>query len=120
MAKLVSLEEVSAAVLPAQVLVLLSKYAQATRKHTGLVIKISSVNVFRHVHNTHKLTGHSAVKNLYSELLNEVGMHINAGTMHTNYDRQLMDLQRGSRLETDGKHLAGNRPLSNLIGADHR
>lgn len=90
MGKIVSLEEVSAAVLPAKVLVLLSKYAQTMRKHTGLVIKISSMNVFKHVHSTHKLTQHPAVRKLHLELLHEVNKHIEQGTMHTNQDREIM------------------------------
>ena len=94
MGKLASLEEVNASVLPARVLVLLSKYAQAMRKHTGLVIKISSLNVFKHVHNTHKLTQHPAVQKLYQELLGEVSTHIAQGTMHTNQDRELLNKRR--------------------------
>jgi len=98
MGKLVSLEEVSASVLPARVLVLLSKYAQAMRKHTGLVIKISSINVFRHVHKTHKLTNHSAVRKLYQELLEEVDSHIFQGTMHTNYEREMLVKRQAEQL----------------------
>ncbi|MFT4634337.1 MAG: hypothetical protein ACI854_000338 [Arenicella sp.] len=50
MARLISLKEVSETVQPAKVLVLLSKYAQAVGTCTGLMIKISSLNVFKHVH----------------------------------------------------------------------
>lgn len=89
MGKLVSLDEVNASVLPAKVLVLLSKYAQAMRKHTGLVIKISSLNVFKHVHNTNKLTDHLQIKQLHRDLLLEVNRHLRAGTMQTNQDREL-------------------------------
>jgi len=91
MGKLVSLEEVNALVLPAKVLVLLSKYAQAMRKHTGLVIKISSLNVFKHVHNTHKVTGHLQIRQLHRELLLEVNSHLRAGTMQTDRQRELGD-----------------------------
>lgn len=94
MGKLTSLEEVSASVLPAKVLVMLSKYAQAMRKHTGLVIKISSMNVFKHVHNTHKLTQHPVVQQLHKELLSEVNTHIERGTMHTNHDREVIKRNR--------------------------
>jgi len=90
MDKIVNLEEVSAEVLPAEVLVLLSKYAQAMRKHTGLVIKISSLNVFKHVHRTHKLTQHPSVRKLHIELLCLVNGHIKRGTMHTNHERELI------------------------------
>jgi len=89
MGKLVSLEEVNASVLPAKVLVLLSKYAQAMRKHTGLVIKISSLNVFKHVHNTNKLTDHLQIRKLHRDLLIEVNSHLRAGTMQTNQQREL-------------------------------
>jgi hypothetical protein len=89
MGKLISLEEVNASVLPAKVLVLLSKYAQAMRKHTGLVIKISSLNVFKHVHNTNKLTGHLQIQKLHRELLLEVNRHLLGGTMQTNQQREL-------------------------------
>ncbi len=89
MGKLVSLDEVNASVLPAKVLVLLSKYAQAMRKHTGLVIKISSLNVFKHVHNTNKLTDHLQIKQLHRDLILEVNKHLRAGTMQTNQDREL-------------------------------
>lgn len=88
MGKLVSLDEVNASVLPAKVLVLLSKYAQAMRKHTGLVIKISSLNVFKHVHNTNKLTGHIQIRQLHRELLLEVNSHLSEGTMQTNKQRE--------------------------------
>jgi len=89
MGKLVSLDEVNASVLPAKVLVLLSKYAQAMRKHTGLVIKISSLNVFKHVHNTNKLTDHLQIKQLHRDLLLEVNRHLRGGTMQTDQDREL-------------------------------
>jgi len=88
MGNLISLDEVSAVVLPAKVLVLLSKYAQATRKHTGLVVKISSMNVFKHVHNINKLTEHPEVRRLHRDLLVEVNKHLFAGTMQTNVQRQ--------------------------------
>ncbi len=87
MGKLISLDEVNASVLPAKVLVLLSKYAQSMRKHTGLVIKISSMNVFKHVHNTNKLTEHPEVRRLHRDLLVEVNHHLLEGTMQTNRQR---------------------------------
>lgn len=89
MGRIIGLEEVSALVLPAKVLVLLSKYAQAMRKNTGLVIKISSLNVFKHIHNTNKLTDHLQIQKLHQELLLEVNRHLRAGTMQTNQQREL-------------------------------
>lgn len=91
MGELVSLEEVDASVLPAKVLVLLSKYAQAIRKHTGLVIKISSLNIFKHVHNTNIMTDHQQVEQLYRELLLEVNSHLRGGTMRTHLQQKLSD-----------------------------
>jgi len=83
MTEFISLKEVSASMLPAAVLVLLSQYSLAVRKHTGLVIKISSANVFLHIHNTNKLTDHPEVRRLHQELLGAVTRHISAGTMQT-------------------------------------
>jgi hypothetical protein len=97
MGNLISLEEVNASVLPAKVLVLLSKYARAMRKYTGLVIKISSMNVFKHVHNTNKLTSHLTIRKLHRELLLEVNRHLDAGTMQTNQQRELGDESRRQR-----------------------
>lgn len=94
MGKIESLDKVSAAVLPAKVLVLLSKYAQTMRKHTGLVIKISSMNVFKHVHNTHKLTQHPEVIALHSTLLSEVNKHLMEGTMQTVDQRAMANKQK--------------------------
>ena len=91
MGKLVRLEEVNASALPAKVLVLLSKYAQAIRTHTGLVIKINSLNVFKHVHNTNKLTNHLQIRRLHRELLLEVNEHLRNGTMQTNVQRKLSE-----------------------------
>jgi hypothetical protein len=92
MGKLTSLEEVDSSVLPAKVLVLLSKYAQAMRKHTGLVIKISSLNVFKHVQNTSQLTDHHQVSQLHQELLREVNSHIRAGSMRTFQQLEIEEL----------------------------
>jgi len=88
MGNLVSLDLVNASVLPARVMVLLSKYAQAARKHTGLIVKISSINVFKHVHNTSKLTENLEVRRLHRDLLIEVNMHLRAGTMQTFEQRE--------------------------------
>lgn len=98
MGKIESLDKVSAAVLPAKVLVLLSKYAQTMRKHTGLVIKISSMNVFKHVHNTHKLTQHPEVIALHRTLLSEVNKHLSEGTMQTVDQRTLANKQKSQSI----------------------
>lgn len=114
--KIVNLEEVSAEVLPAEVLVLLSKYAQAMRKHTGLVIKISSLNVFKHVHRTHKLTQHPSVRKLHLELLCLVNSHIKAGTMHTSHERELIAKSR----ESDSVELLMPQPQEKFFNGTSR
>ena len=90
MAKLVSLKDVNASLLPADVLVLLSKYAQAMRKHNGLIIKISSLNVFKHVHKTSKLTENLLVRSLHRELVLTVNNHLQEGTMKKNSDKDIL------------------------------
>ena len=107
MGKLVSLEEVNASVLPAKVLVLLSKYAQAMRKHTGLVIKISSLNVFKHVHNTNKLTDHLEIRRLHRDLLVEVNEHLREGTMQTNAQREQVHADGKNRTSTRSRNGRG-------------
>jgi hypothetical protein len=117
MGNLIHLEEVNASVLPAKVLVLLSKYAQAMRKHTGLVIKISSLNVFKHVHNTNRLTDHLQIRKLHRELLLEVNSHLRAGTMQTNRQRELGDasgIVRGKDGEVMVSRKSGSLNSNNL------
>ncbi len=117
MGKLINLDEVNASVLPAKVLVLLSKYAQAMRKHTGLVIKISSLNVFKHVHNTNKLTGHLQIRQLHRELLIEVNNHLRAGTMQTDRQRERGDstgILRGKDGEVIVSRNSGSLNSNNL------
>ena len=117
MGKLVSLEEVSASTLPAKVLVLLSKYSKAMRKHTGVVIKISSLNVFSHVHNTNKLSNHLQTQQIHHELLLEVNRHLDAGTMQTVRERERHKLRsyiasnnRNRRGQRNGARLNTNNP----------
>ncbi|RBP48360.1 hypothetical protein DFR28_10889 [Arenicella xantha] len=110
MGKLENLDEVSAAVLPAKVLVLLSKYAQTMRKHTGLVIKISSMNVFKHVHNTHKLTQHPEVTALHKALLNEVSQHLADGTMQT-VSQRLSANPKARKSANSSKHTLDRQSL---------
>lgn len=91
MGKLISLNEVNATILPGRVLVLLSKYAQELRKHTGLVIKVSSMNVFKHVDNTSKFTESPVIHKLHKQLLIEVNKQLASGSMQTHAQRQLND-----------------------------
>ena len=45
------------------------------------------MNVFKHVHNTNKLTEHPEVRRLHHELLMEVNRHLMEGNMQTNQQR---------------------------------
>lgn len=67
-----SLEAVDIKVLSPKVLVLLSKYARALRKHNGMVLKLNTENVFRDVHKSSMLAGDVTLQNIYSEILTEV------------------------------------------------
>lgn len=89
--KLDSLEHVNASALPANVLVLLSKYAVALRRHNGLILKLSSLNIFRHVHSTNKVSEHFEVHFAYQELLTEVRQQVAAGNMYTNAHKRFKD-----------------------------
>lgn len=101
MGKLISLTEVNATLLPGQVLVLLSKYAQTLQTHTGLVIKVSSMNVFKHVDNTCKFTENPHIHKIHKELLIEVNKHLAAGTMQTHSQRQLNDETKKNMQKSD-------------------
>jgi len=87
MATLISLDQVNASILPANVMVLLSKYAQATHRYTGMVVELSSMSVFEQVHKTNRLTSNLEVRRLHRNLLVEVNRHLLKGTMHTNLQR---------------------------------
>lgn len=110
MGNLTNLKEVSASVLPARVLVLLSKYAQALRVHNGMVLKISSVNVFKNIYRTYPLARHPAIKRIHAELLAEVNMHLEQGTMHTNESkRQATELALKANTDNRVGHSIGSR-----------
>ena len=84
MGQITSLKNVNALALPAKVLVLLSKYAQALRAHNGTVLKLSSLRVFKHIHTTCMKANDQTLIHIYVELLREVNIHLEAGTMYTN------------------------------------
>lgn len=109
MGKLISLNEVNATILPGRVLVLLSKYAQELRKHTGLVIKVSSMNVFRHVDNTRKFTENPVIHKIHKQMLIEVNKQLATGSMQTHAQRQLNDSTKQNMNKPD-------RYLSELMG----
>ncbi len=81
MNKVKNLYGVKATVLPAKVMVLLSKYSQAVKEYEGAVIQLSSLNVFKHVHNSYSRSKHPAVHNCYKYLLREVNYHLKEGNM---------------------------------------
>ena len=83
MKKVKNLYGVKATVLPAKVMVLLSKYSQAVKEYEGAVIQLSSLNVFKHVHNSYARSTHPAVRRCYRYLLKEVNNHLQEGNMST-------------------------------------
>lgn len=93
MGKLINLSEVSPDLLPGPVLVLLSKYSQALHKHDGIIIKVSSMNVFKHVEQTGKDTKNPIVFKLYRRLLIEVNKQLNLRRMQTHKERRSLDLK---------------------------
>jgi len=76
-----NLSGVKANAFPSSVLVLLSKYATVVKDADGVVIQLSSLNVFKHVHNSYLNTRSSSVKRYYRLLLREVNQHIAEGNM---------------------------------------
>ncbi len=82
MKKVKNLYAVKANVLPARVMVLLSKYAQIIKEHEGVVIQLSSLNVFKHVHASYIRSNHQDVHRCYKVLLSEVNRHLAEGNMN--------------------------------------
>lgn len=110
MTKVASLEYVDASVLPAKVLVLLSKYAKVVRDTDGVLIRISSLNVFRHVHRSFKNTSSNRVHKLYNALLKEVNLHLANQDMYTimsrpspGYSSKTTKTQKGGFLSRSSK-----------------
>ncbi len=81
MKKVNNLYNVKATVLPAKVLVLLSKFAKHVKEHDGVVIQLSSLNVFKHVHNSCARSKHPDVHHCYKLLLREVNKNLSQGNM---------------------------------------
>jgi len=105
MNKIKSLENVNALALPAKVLVLLSKYAKELKSVNGTVIKLSSLRVFLHVHQTCVQARNTKLNTIYHELLAEVNIHINAGTMFTNKDKKMLLGKNKNKIRTLRKYL---------------
>ena len=81
MERLNNLSGVRANAIPSSVLVLLSKYATVVKDADGIVIQLSSMNVFKHVHNSYLNSRSSSVKRYYRLLLREVNQQISEGNM---------------------------------------
>ena len=86
MEKLISLKHVSASLLPKRVIVLMAKYSQAIHKHSGVAIELSSVDVFKQIHQSRKNCDCLDSQRLHYELLVLVNKHLESGTMHSNSD----------------------------------
>ncbi len=107
MKKVRNLYGVKATVLPARVMVLLSKYAQAIKDNDGVVIQLSSLNVFKHVHNSYIRSQSPAVHKCYKFLLREVNHHLVEGNMLLSADDDLIAVSNGSaKPELDERYRA--------------
>ncbi len=104
MKKVKNLYGVKATVLPAKVMVLLSKYAQAIKEFEGVVIQLSSLNVFKHVHNSYTRSKHPAVHKCYKYLLREVNMHLQEGNMALSSEVQVAEATIGNVPEFDERY----------------
>lgn len=114
MNKLKSLEEVNALALPAKVLVLLSKYTKVLKMKNGTVIKLSSLRVFLHVHQTCLKAKDTRLNIIYYQLLDEVNRHIQTGTMFTNEEKNMRlsknkERRLDKRLPKDKNHSIATR-----------
>lgn len=105
MKKIKNLEDINALALPAKVLVLLSKYAKALKSSNGMVIKLSSLKVFYYVHQTCIQARNSQLNSIYHELLTEVNLHIDAGTMFTNKEKKMLLGRNKNKERTLSKYL---------------
>jgi len=106
MNKLTNLEDVNALALPAKVLVLLSKYAQELQATNRTVIKLSSLRVFMHVHQTCLKAETPKLNKIYHELLDEVNQHLEAGTMYTNKEKKVLLGENKKKQKALKKYLA--------------
>ncbi|GAA6137587.1 hypothetical protein NBRC116583_13340 [Arenicella sp. 4NH20-0111] len=105
MKKIRNLYSAKATVLPARVMVLLSKYSQAVKEHEGVVIQLSSLNVFKHVHASYARSRHPAVHKSYKMLLNEVNLHLSEGNMVSeSHDNDVSADSRPAATEFDDRY----------------
>lgn len=107
MKKVKNLYGVKATVLPAKVMVLLSKYSQAVKEYEGAVIQLSSLNVFKHVHNSYSRSKHPAVRKCYKYLLREVNYHLEEGNMAVSSEIASSPMQQSSQ-ELDERYRSPN------------
>jgi len=106
MKRLKSLEDVNALALPAKVLVLLSKYAKELRMKNGTVIKLSSLRIFLHVHQTCLKANDTRLNIIYHQLLDEVNDQIENGIMFTNEEKNMRLGKNKDKLRNLSKSLA--------------
>ena len=106
--KLKSLYNVKAKVLPPRVMVLLSKFAKAIKDEDGVTIKLSSLNVFKHIHNSYVISTSAEVEYCYIELAKEVNEHLENGTMET-HSRLSEEKQDNSKSNRDLRFRSNNR-----------
>ncbi len=100
-----SLKDISAAMLPARVLVPLSKYVVLVKKHDDVIVQTSSLNVFAHIDNANKRTRHPEVRLAYYILLRRVNQCLQDGTMRTNEQhQQVTELQHKHQQATELQH----------------
>ena len=76
------LDKLDASTLPANILVLLSQYAKAIEQHNGIVVQLSSLNVFKHVEQTATLCNDPRIRLIYRRLLVQTSDHVRAGSMY--------------------------------------
>ena len=112
--KLKSLYNVEAKVLPPRVMVLLSKFAKAIKNADGVTIKLSSLNVFKHIHNSYVISTSAEVEYCYIELAKEVNEHLENGSMecHASKSRKKQDKstnEREHRFRSNNRHSDARR-----------
>jgi len=71
-------------------------YSQAVKEFEGVVIQLSSLNVFKHVHNSYTRSKHPAVHKCYNYLLREVNIHLAEGNMALSSEIQTVDTSKSA------------------------
>jgi len=71
-----STENLELGVLPAKVLLLLSKYAHELKRHNGFILKLSSQHVMRDLHYANALCDSAQLNSIYDEIVLEVNIYL--------------------------------------------